>query len=408
LRRIVVSGVGARTCLGDARRTFDGFLEARTAMVASGSPLACTIPIEGFDLARHEPDPRRRNTMDRRSGLAMAAALEAWGDGVPSAPPERRGTCMASGGADLGIATPDEVTRALDRARAGPGAGDAEVYRAVLHLVPPLRWVSRMSSMTASHLTARFDLQGPSSSWPHDDAAGVQAVGEGARWIAWGEADVVLAGGADARLEPMALAALAQVPRLLSPDGARPFDARRDGTVVSEGAAVALLEERDAAVARGARVLAEVIGYAGATDLSPIATPEPGGQALAHAIAQALADAGIDARDLDGVVASGWGTIAHDRAEAAALISTVGRRVPVTATKGAIGHTMAAAGACAVVTAALALALGVLPPVAGLEHPAFELALVGPAPRPSAPRHLLVLGASLAGARAALILRRAA
>jgi 3-oxoacyl-[acyl-carrier-protein] synthase II len=186
-----------------------------------------------------------------------------------------------------------------------------------------------------------------------------------------GEADAVVAGGSEAGLTPLARAAFSALDALSKEGISRPFDARRDGFVMGEGAAVLVLERADAARARGARVLGTIKGYGASSDAHHITAPRDDGHGQARAMRAALADAGADAEQIDYVNAHGTSTPLNDRAETHAIKLALGQhalRIPVSSTKSAIGHLLGAAGAVEAVATLLALRDRIAPPTVGLSQ----------------------------------------
>lgn len=243
-------------------------------------------------------------------------------------------------------------------------------------------------------------------------AAGTDAIGIGADMIRLGRADVVLAGGAEAPVTRAMLAGFAAMRatsnRNDDPEAAcRPFDRDRDGLVMAEGAAVLVLEEAGAAAARGARVLAEVVGYGASTDAHHITAPDPVGTAAERAVREALAEAGIDG--VDHVNAHGTGTRLNDAAEAAVLRRVLGPGVPVSATKSATGHLMGAGGALEAALCVLALRDGIMPPTRNCDHQADDCRGIQVVRTPTSADLDTVLSISFGfgGHNAALVLHRA-
>jgi 3-oxoacyl-[acyl-carrier-protein] synthase II len=209
-------------------------------------------------------------------------------------------------------------------------------------------------------------------------AAGAHAIGAALRMIEAGEADAVLAGGAESAIAAVAVAAFAAM-GATSPTGiSRPFDARRDGFVMGEGAGVLVLEDAERAAARGAEPLGEILGYAASSDAHHLTAPEPSGRDAARAIALALSDAGLEPEDLDYVNAHGTSTPLNDRSETEALKAALGsdaHRIPISSTKSAIGHLLGAAGAVEAVATIESLRRALAPPTVGWEERDPELDL---------------------------------
>jgi 3-oxoacyl-[acyl-carrier-protein] synthase II len=246
-----------------------------------------------------------------------------------------------------------------------------------------------MSNAAAGALSMAHGLRGPSYAVSSACASGAHAIGSALRMLQNGDADAVLTGGSEAGLTPLARAAFSALDAL-SPSGiSRPFDARRDGFVMGEGAAVLVLERREKASARGARVLGTVRGYGASSDAYHLTAPREDGQGQATAIAAAMADAGVDAAQIDYVNAHGTSTPLNDRAETHAIKLALGERaqqIPVSSTKSAIGHLLGAAGAVEAVATLLALRDRIAPPTIGLQQPdeGLDLDYVPGAARPLA------------------------
>jgi 3-oxoacyl-[acyl-carrier-protein] synthase II len=235
-----------------------------------------------------------------------------------------------------------------------------------------------MSNAASGAVAMRHGLKGQCYGTVSACAAGAHAIGAGLRMIQHGDADACLVGGAESALTPLAKAAFAAM-AATSPTGvSRPFDARRDGFVMGEGAGVLILEAENAARVRGAVPLAVLSGYGATADAHHITAPEPSGDGAARAMRAALADAGRTPADVDYVNAHGTSTPLNDRSETAAIKSALGEhatRVPVSSTKSAIGHLLGAAGAVEAVATALALQRGIVPPTVGWEQREDELDL---------------------------------
>lgn len=245
-------------------------------------------------------------------------------------------------------------------------------------MVSPLGIPQYMPNAGAAAVSMRFGLKGQSFGIVSACASGGHALGSALRMIQYGDADAVVCGGAEATLTEFGFACFNAM-QALSPTGiSRPFDARRDGFVMGEGAGVLVLEEAEAAAARGAAVLAEIAGYGSTSDAFHLTAPEPTGGPAARAISLALDDAGIEPEALDYVNAHGTSTQLNDAAETAALKLALGEhahRVPISSTKSSIGHLLGAAGAVEAVATIRTLVTGVIAPTLGYEQPDPELDL---------------------------------
>jgi 3-oxoacyl-[acyl-carrier-protein] synthase II len=204
-------------------------------------------------------------------------------------------------------------------------------------------------------------------------SSGAHAIGVALRMIQYGDADAVVVGGAEATLTPFGFGSFNSM-QALSPTGiSRPFDARRDGFVMGEGAGILVFEDASAAQARGARVLGEVTGYGSTSDAFHLTAPEPSGAAATRAIELALDDAGITSDEVDYINAHGTSTQLNDAAETAALKRALGEerayKIPISSTKSAVGHLLGAAGAVEAVATVKTLGTRVIPPTVGYEVP---------------------------------------
>jgi 3-oxoacyl-[acyl-carrier-protein] synthase II len=245
-----------------------------------------------------------------------------------------------------------------------------------------------MSNAGAANVSMRFGLRGPCETTVTACASGSHSVGNAARLIATGRADVMLAGGSEASCTGVAAAAFGNMTALSRNAHSSPFDADRDGFVIGEGAAVIILEEWNRAVARGARIYAELTGAASNADAHHITAPSPGGPGAASCMEQAILDAGLTPADIAHINAHGTSTTLNDAAEAEAINKVFGAPgPPVTSTKGVIGHTLGAAGAVETVASVLTIANRLIPPTAGLRHldPDIHLDVVAGEPRPWEP-----------------------
>ncbi len=280
----------------------------------------------------------------------------------------------------------------------------------------PTGGIGRLAGPAAT-LGATLGLHGPLLSPADSDAAGAIAIGEAFQAIREGRADAILAGGAELPLDPAVIDAFGRAGLLASGEGesagVRPFDRRRSGFALGEGAAILVLERADLAAARGARPYAEIRGFAATSDGAPGPHPDPGARQAARAARLALADGRLRAGDVDYVIAHGIGTLPGDLAEAIAIRTGLGPRgatVPVGATKAVYGHPLAASGAIEAAIAALAVARGWAPGTPGLGDPDPAITeriggLTG-LPVEAAFRAILTLTLGLGGRNAALAVAR--
>ena len=359
--RVVVTGIGPVTPVGVGVDAFwEGMRSGRNGIGPierfdpSDLPVRLAGEVRDFQPTDWMEVKEARHT-DRFVHFAVAAARLAHEDaGKPDFEPERTGVVVASGiGGIDSLLTQHKVL--LER-----GAGRVSPF-----MVPSL-----MANAAAGQVAMHFGLTGPNTCVVTACAAGAHAVGEGYRLIREGLADVVLAGGTEAAIVPITVAAFAQMQALTrnaDPETAsRPFDADRDGFVLSEGACLLVLEREDAARARSARIYAEVAGYGASADAYHITQPEPSGTGAALAIRAALRDGGEEPGAVGYINAHGTSTPLNDAAETAAIKAALGEdvagRVPVSSTKSMTGHMLGAAGAVEAAATALAIADGVIPP----------------------------------------------
>jgi 3-oxoacyl-[acyl-carrier-protein] synthase II len=356
----VVTGVGAVTPLGIGATTLHDRWAAGDVGIADGAGRCLD-----FEPGDHLSVKEARR-LDRFSQFAVVAAGEAiaqarW-DGEPPYDPMRVGCVIATG---IGGQGTIETNLYAMRER-GP------------KVVSPLAVPQYMPNAAAAAVTMKFALRGQSYGVVSACASSAHAVGCALRMIQYGDADAVVCGGAEATLTDFAFASFTKM-QALSPSGiSRPFDARRDGFVMGEGAGVLVLEDAEAAAARGAPILGEVAGYGSTTDAYHLTAPDPTGAPAARAIELALCDAGAEPEEVDYVNAHGTSTQLNDAAETVALKQALGERamrIPVSSTKSAIGHTLGAAGAVEAVATIRTLVTRVIAPTLGYEVPDPELDL---------------------------------
>ncbi|GAA3075421.1 beta-ketoacyl-[acyl-carrier-protein] synthase family protein [Streptosporangium carneum] len=404
-RRVAVTGLGVKSPAGNTVETLlERLREARSTaatvdeLVKNEVPVtfACTVP--EFDLDRYVA-LRQRRQMDRGTTLALAAAAD------------------AVDGARLGDLTPERVGIAVGTGVAGLGATE-EVLRRCEHdpaRMPAFTVPQIMANSAAARIGMRLGARGTALTYATACASGATAIGEATLKIRSGECDVMIAGGVDAPVTPMVMAAFARIGALSGrnddPEAAcRPFDADRDGFVMGEGAAFLVLEDWEHAERRGADVLGEVLGYGSNSDAHHIVAPREDGGVAAACMARAVQDAGLSFADIGHVNAHGTSTYLNDRAEARALASCfAGRCPPVTAPKGVVGHLIGAAGALEAVISLGVAAGGLVPPVAnfGTSECADEIDLVTGAPRRIGSPVALSNSFAFGGHNVSLVLRAA-
>jgi 3-oxoacyl-[acyl-carrier-protein] synthase II len=372
VRRVVVTGLGTINPLGldvdsfwkSAREGVSGVGEI-TAFDTSDLKVHIAAEVGGFEPERYieRKEARRLDRYHQLFWASTAQALEDAGITYEEDDPAalRAGVVVGSGIGGIGSFEGNYNTL-RDR---GPDR------------ISPLAITQIISNMAAGLVSIRYNLFGPNTCVVTACAASANAIGDAAEIIKRGDADVMVAGGAEAPVCEFALAGFAQSRALSTrnddPQGAsRPFDADRDGFVMGEGAATLVLEEREHALARGAGIYAEIAGYGMSSDGYHITLPRPGGAGAARAMRNALDNAGIAPTDIDYVNAHGTSTPANDATETAAIKTVFGDhgyRIPISSTKSMTGHLMGAAGALESIACIMAIRDGVVPPTINYNTP---------------------------------------
>lgn len=419
MRRIVVTGMGAVSPLGcgtelvwrrllagrsGLRRLPDSIVETLPAKIAGVVPSREEDSEGGFDPDAYVP-PKDQRKMDRFILFALAAAQEAIGQAgwhpASEAEQERTATVIATGiGGFPAIA---EAVRTVDQRGA--------------RRLSPFTIPSFLANLAAGHASIRHGFKGPIGAPVTACAAGVQAIGDAARLIRAGEADIALCGGTEACVDLVALGGFAAARALSTgfndePEKAsRPFDRDRDGFVMGEGAGLLVIEELEHALARGATPLAEVTGYGTSADAYHITSGPEDGSGARRAMEAALKQAGLKPGDVRHLNAHSTSTPVGDRGELAAvkaLFETDGG-VAISATKSATGHLLGAAGGLEAIFTVLALRDQVAPPTLNLDNPdedAAGLDLVAKTARPLAMEHAISNGFGFGGVNASVVFRR--
>jgi 3-oxoacyl-[acyl-carrier-protein] synthase II len=369
---------------------------------ATGWPVRIAAEVRDFDpVARFGRLEARR--MDRFSAFARAAAEEAVADArldLPGPEPERVGVYIGTGIG--GIGNLFEASRTF--LTEGPRS------------LSPFFLPRVLANMAAAQVAIRYGARGPSLCVDTACAAGAHALGEAWRALRAGDADVILAGGAEAAVTPLSVAGFMAMKALSRRNddpthASRPFDAGRDGFVLGEGAAVLVLEDWEHAVRRGARIHAELVGYALTCDAWHLTAPDPEGDGAARCMALALGAAGLRPADIDYVNAHGTSTPANDVLETRAIRRVFGQhadRLAVSSTKSVTGHLLGAAGALEALATVLTLREGIVPPTSTLEQPDPECDLdyVPGTARQASVRAALTNSFAFGGTNACLALRR--
>jgi 3-oxoacyl-[acyl-carrier-protein] synthase II len=347
VRRVAVTGLGVVAPAGIGREAYWEGLHGPG--IVDGEP----AEIDDWDPSPWYDSPKHSRRADRVEQFAVAAATEAIDHaggldsvGVSS---DRIGTIFATGVG--GLHTLEE--QVMVREQRG-------VRRVSPFLVPMM-----MANAAGAGISMRFGLKGPSETICTACAAGTHAIGYAARLIRWGIIDAAVTGGAESAATVTSLAGFTNMTALSTTGISRPFDIDRDGFIMGEGAAVLVLEDWDAAKARGANILGEILGSASNADAHHITAPAPGGVGAIACMRLALAEAGLEPGDIKQVNAHGTSTPLNDAAEADAVTAVFGpRAVPVVSTKGVTGHALGAAGALEAAASLLSISKGEIPPTA--------------------------------------------
>ncbi len=382
-RRVAVTGLGAVTCCGTGvEALWDGLLHPSVV----GGPVRDFEPKDWFG-------PKEVRQLDRFAQLSMASADMAVRDaGDLAVDPAKAGVVFATGVGGL-------ETLAGQVAVFNEKGGD----RVSPRLVPMM-----MANAGAAGISMRLNWRGPSEVICTACAAGTHAIAAAARLVASGRCDVVIGGGAEASMVPVALAAFGNMTALSTSGHSRPFDVRRDGFVMTEGAAALVLEDWDRAVARGATIYAELAGSASTSDAHHITAPAPDGAGAVNCMELALADAEIAPAAVGHINAHGTSTPLNDLAEARAITKVFGEPGPlVTSTKGVTGHGLAAAGAIEAIAAVLTIHHATIPPTAGYGQPDPEITIqvVHGEPRPWQPSAVLSNSFGFGGHNGCLVMQ---
>jgi len=369
-RRVVITGVGVISPVGNDAQTFWASLLAGKSGIgpvthfdASEFPTRIAGEVKDFDPSAFM-DKKDVKRTDRFVQFAIAATKMALEDArlkIEEQDPERVGVYIGSGIG--GLATWEDQHRVL--LEKGP-------RRVSPFLIPMM-----IANMAAGQVSIHFGLKGPNSAPITACATGTHAIGDAFKIIQRGEADVMVAGGTEATIRPLAFAgfcaAKAMSTRNDEPEKAsRPFDKDRDGFVMGEGAGVLILEELEHAKRRGAPIIAEVIGYGMSADAFHLTQPDPDGDGAKRAMLAAIRDAGIRPEEVDYINAHGTSTELNDKVETQAIKAAFGEhayKLAISSTKSMTGHMLGAAGAVEAIATALALRDQILPPTINYETP---------------------------------------
>jgi 3-oxoacyl-[acyl-carrier-protein] synthase II len=373
-RRVAITGIGVVTPIGTGRREFwDAVRASRRGVgpLTRFDASALRTRIAG-EIPNFEPStffsPRRAGRMDRFAQLSIAASHLAMqdsgltiGDGFHSIPETELGVTIGSALGGVPSAEADH----------------AAFLESGLRSVPPSLAIRVFAGAGACNVAIAFGARGPVLGNSNSCASGAIAIGEAFRAIRDGDARAMIAGGVEAPLWPLTFAAFTVIKAMSTSNddparASRPFDARRDGFVMAEGAAILILEDMAQALRRDARIYAEIGGFATTNDAFHMTAPQPQGRDAVRAMRLAIRDAGLTTEEIEAVNAHGSSTVLNDRTETLAIKEVLGeraRRVPVSGTKGLHAHALGASGAMEAAIASLSVSEGFLPSTANLDHP---------------------------------------
>ena len=412
LHRVVITGLGAVTPIGNTVQDYwngltsgSNGVEAITLFDASEHACRFAAEVKDFDPTGFI-EPKEAKRWDRFCKFGVVAAKQAVahaGLEISDANADRIGTIIGSGVG--GLLTMETQAHVLEGR--GPGR------------VSPFTVPMMIPNMATGLAAIALGTKGPSSAVATACAAGSNAVGDAFRLLQLGKADAMVCGGAESAITPLGVAGFASAKALSFRNddpatASRPFDKERDGFVIGEGAGVLVLETLEHAQARGATILAEVVGYGMTCDAHHITSPTPGGVGGAEAMRLALADGGIDPSEIDYVNAHGTSTHLNDKVETAAIKIALGeeqaKKAWISSTKSMVGHNVGAASAVEAVVCALSLHRGVVHHTLNLENPDVEngcdLDYVPGAPREKAIRAVLSNSLGFGGHNVSLAFRR--
>ncbi|MCE9547761.1 MAG: beta-ketoacyl-ACP synthase II [Planctomycetia bacterium] len=369
-RRVVVTGLGAVTSLSCQvedlwKRVLEGQSGIHTLTVFDTTAFKVRFggDVTGWDPDKYLP-PKESKRLDRFSQFALVAAIEAVRDaGIDFTrdDPFRHGVILGSGIGGLNeIET--QMTRLLEK-----GPDKVSVFT-----IPKL-----MVNAASGHISIQFGLKGPNCAVATACASATNAMGDAFKAIQYDEADVMVTGGSEAAITPMGISGFSNMRALSTRNddptqASRPFDADRDGFVLSEGAGILVFEELEHAKARGAKIYAEVLGYGATADAGHITQPDEHGAGAARAMKQALHDAGLNSDTVDYINAHCTSTPLGDAAETAAIKTVFGdhaRRLSISSTKSQLGHLLGASGGVELLLTVLAIRDSVVPPTINLHTP---------------------------------------
>ena len=421
-RRVVITGMGCVTPLGhDVETLWANLLAcepgaAETSVFdASTFPTTFAAEVKNFELPESLAASGKHDHASRHTRFALAAAKQAWDLAAlgEAFNPKRTGIYLGSGEGSLDF---ENFSSLLIDAWDGSKIDTVKWGKLAFERMDVHRETEQESNMVVAHLAAEFGIRGPAYNDLTACAASTQAIGEATMLIRRGDADVMMTGGAHSMIHPLGVTGFNRLTALSRrnddiPHASRPFDMTRDGFLLGEGSSVLILEEYESAAARGATILAEIIGYGSSADAFRITDQDPDGEGAASGMRAALADAGIGPDAIDYISAHGTSTKQNDSVETKGVKAVFGARapqVPMSSAKGAMGHLIAAAGATELITCILTLRDRVAPPTANysVEDPECDLDVIPNEPRPGSYHTAMSNSFGFGGQNDTLIIRR--
>jgi 3-oxoacyl-[acyl-carrier-protein] synthase II len=385
MNRVVITGIGWVTPMGTEIQTVwnrllagESGIAPTTLFDASTFPTSISAEVKHFQLSDHLPDSSEHTTAGRNSQFALAACSAAWkmaGLDSSKLDRDRVGIYIAGGEGEIDLSAFtaacltawDQATQAVDMLKWTDVASER---------MNGMRELEQEPNMPLSHLALLTGAQGPAFNCLTACAASTQAIGEATQILRRGDADVMIGGGTHSMIHPFGVTGFNRLTALSTenanpPRASRPFDNKRGGFVLGEGAGIVILETLDHAVARGATILAEVAGYGSTADAFRITDQHPQGEGAIGAMQAALKDAKLQPTDIQYINAHGTGTRENDGNETSAIKHVFGPRgqaCPISSIKSMMGHLIAAAGAVELITCVLAIRDNMLPPTMNLEN----------------------------------------
>jgi 3-oxoacyl-[acyl-carrier-protein] synthase II len=370
-RRVVITGLGIVSPAGNDIQSFWNSLKSGISTADKitkfdftdyETQVACEV--KGFNPEEHDIDKKSARRMDGFVQYAMGAARQAWIDSgidINKSDPNRLGVVIGSGIGGLTVLE--------DQARVLMEKGPSRISPFFIPMM--------ISNMASGQISIKYGLKGPSASVVTACASANNSIGDSFRMIQYGDADVMVAGGAECAITPLAIAgfiaARAMSTRNNDPKKAsRPFDKNRDGFVMGEGSGIIILEELEHAQKRGAKIYAEIAGYGLSSDAFNITAPAPNGEGGARAMQNSILDAGLNITDIDYINAHGTATPLGDATETSAIKSLFkdhAYKLSVSSTKSMIGHLLGAAGGAECIATILSMVNSIIPPTINLEEP---------------------------------------